>query len=205
MTEAEWITTKMPLDMLRAGLPVWDERKAFLASYHCLRHAWNRLTDIQRHYVESVTRFVEGEGIAENRDQAFGEVQREFQRTPFDWRTYYTSQAVRCFSHRIGQGSLIEVFRNLAEAPLEKEWQCALIREIFGNPFRPVRADPTWRTSDVLLLARGIYNESAFDRLPILADALQDAGCDNDAVLNHCREPGEHVRGCWVIDLILRK
>ena len=78
-----------------------------------------------------------------------------------------------------------------------------LVRDIFGNPFRPVAADPAWRTSDVLALARGIYDEKAFDRLPILADALQDAGCDSPGLLNHLREPGEHVRGCWALDLLL--
>jgi hypothetical protein len=81
----------------------------------------------------------------------------------------------------------------------------ALLRDIFGNPFRPVEADPAWLTSDVVALARGIYEEKAFDRMPILADALQDAGCNNDDVLAHCREPGEHVRGCWVVDLVLGK
>ncbi len=81
-----------------------------------------------------------------------------------------------------------------------------LIRDIFGNPFRPVAFDPAWRTSDVLLLARGIYDERAFDRMPILADALQDAGCTNDDILNHCRDTAQvHVRGCWVVDLVLGK
>jgi hypothetical protein len=79
------------------------------------------------------------------------------------------------------------------------------LRDIFGNPFRPVPFDPAWLTSDVLLLARGIYEERAFDRMPILADALQDAGCDNEEVLDHCRGPGPHVRGCWVVDLVLGK
>ncbi|MBN9122373.1 MAG: hypothetical protein J0I06_25070 [Planctomycetes bacterium] len=78
------------------------------------------------------------------------------------------------------------------------------MREVFGNPFRPVDVSP-WLTSDVVALARGIYDERAFDRMPILADALQDAGCDNVNVLDHCRGPGEHVRGCWVIDLLLGK
>jgi hypothetical protein len=81
-----------------------------------------------------------------------------------------------------------------------------LLRDIFGNPFRPVTIDPTWRTSDVLALARGIYDERALDRMPILADALQDAGCDNDDILAHCRDTNTpHARGCWVVDLILNK
>jgi hypothetical protein len=55
------------------------------------------------------------------------------------------------------------------------------------------------------LLAQSIYTDRAFDRMPILADALEDAGCDNADILNHCRQPGEHVRGCWAVDLILGK
>jgi hypothetical protein len=78
-----------------------------------------------------------------------------------------------------------------------------LIRELFGNPFRPVTLNPAWRTSNVTGLAQSIYDDRAFDRLPILADALEDAGCDNADILNHCRQPGEHVRGCWVVDLVL--
>jgi len=80
-----------------------------------------------------------------------------------------------------------------------------LIRDVFGNPFRPVVVAPEWLTPDVLAIAAGIYSERAFDRMPILADALQDAGCDSSDILNHCRQPGEHVRGCWVVDLILGK
>jgi hypothetical protein len=83
--------------------------------------------------------------------------------------------------------------------------QVRLVQDIFGNTFRPLSLDPTWLTSTVLALATGIYNEKAFDRMPILADALQDAGCDDDEILNHCRQPGEHVRGCWCVDLLLQK
>jgi hypothetical protein len=88
----------------------------------------------------------------------------------------------------------------------ERNAQAALLRCIFGNPFRPAAADPAWRTSTAVALARGIYDERAFDRLPILADALQDAGCENEDVLNHCRNEAQpHVRGCWAIDLVLGK
>ena len=84
--------------------------------------------------------------------------------------------------------------------------QAHLIGCIFGNPFRPVAFDPQWLTSTVTQLAHGIYADLAFDRMPILADALQEAGCDNDDILNHCRDPkGIHARGCWVIDRILGK
>ena len=81
--------------------------------------------------------------------------------------------------------------------------QCLLLREIFGNPFRPVAVDPNWLTSAVVGLARGILEERAFERLPILADALEEAGCQESAILTHCRSSGPHVPGCWVIDLLL--
>jgi hypothetical protein len=80
-----------------------------------------------------------------------------------------------------------------------------ILKDIFGNPFRPAAFDPSWLTSTVVSLATGIYKERAFDRLPILADALQDAGCENEAVLSHCRGDLVHVRGCWVVDLVLGK
>jgi hypothetical protein len=80
-----------------------------------------------------------------------------------------------------------------------------MLRCLFGNPFRPITIDPSCLTSTVQQLAQAIYDDRAFDRLPILADALEDAGCDNTEILNHCRQPGVHVRGCWVIDLLLQK
>jgi hypothetical protein len=84
----------------------------------------------------------------------------------------------------------------------ERAAQAELVRDIFGNPFRPVAVEQSWLTSTVAALAEGMYQDRAFDRLLILADALQDAGCDNEDVLNHCRQTCEHVRGCWVVDLL---
>jgi hypothetical protein len=84
-------------------------------------------------------------------------------------------------------------------------YQASSLRCIFGNPFRPVTFDLSWLTSTVVALATGIYQDRAFDRMPILADALQDAGCENEDILNHCRGEGVHVRGCWLVDLILGK
>ena len=84
--------------------------------------------------------------------------------------------------------------------------QVALARDIFGNPFRPVAFSPAWRTDTAVSLARGMYESREFSAMPILADALQDAGCDNDDILNHCRDAKQvHVRGCWVTDLVLGK
>lgn len=86
------------------------------------------------------------------------------------------------------------------------------LHEVIGNPFRPYRFESIWRTPTVLGLARGIVTDGAYDRMPILADALLDADCDEEAILRHCRgterhASGEcsHSRGCWVLDLILEE
>jgi hypothetical protein len=80
-----------------------------------------------------------------------------------------------------------------------------LLRDIFGNPFRGVDIFAEWRTDTVVILARQMYESRDFSALPILADALQDAGCNSEDVLNHCRGPGPHVRGCRVVDAVLGK
>jgi hypothetical protein len=83
--------------------------------------------------------------------------------------------------------------------------QAALLRDIFGNPFRPVTLDPTWLTPTVKALAQAIYEERAFADLPVLADALEEAGCNSQEILSHLRGPGAHTRGCWALDLLLGK
>jgi hypothetical protein len=93
-------------------------------------------------------------------------------------------------------------------ASAERQAQADLVRCIFGNPFRPAPpldpAVPQWNGGAVLKLAEATYQERTFDRLPILADALEEAGCTDPAILDHCRSLGPHARGCFVLDLILR-
>lgn len=111
--------------------------------------------------------------------------------------------AVQCVADDIGnkpcgQGTVIGEAFQLPD----------LLREIFGNPFRWTVVDPVWiawNDGEVVKLATFIYEERAFDRLPILADALEEAGCHDHAILSHCRQPGEHTRGCWALDLLLGK
>jgi hypothetical protein len=93
-----------------------------------------------------------------------------------------------------------------------REIQSDCVRDIFGNPFRPVALDPAWRTPTVAGLATAAYEERTLpagtldpDRLAVLADALEETGCDNTDILSHLRGPGPHVRGCWVVDLLLGK
>jgi hypothetical protein len=88
----------------------------------------------------------------------------------------------------------------------EQEIQAALLRDLYGPLlFHPVTIDPQWLTPNVVALAQAIYDERTFDRMPILADALEETGCKNGDILCHCRNEGPHVRGCWVVDLLLGK
>ncbi len=92
--------------------------------------------------------------------------------------------------------------RSLAGEQKAEELQFGLIWDIFGNPFKPVTIQPGWRTTNVVALANYAYRERAFDAVPVLADALEGAGCEDEVILSHCRGPGPHVRGCFVVDLI---
>jgi hypothetical protein len=124
------------------------------------------------------------------------------------------SGCLHCCTHYAGYASTKAIptsdrdydAHSLTTATAEIHTQVNLLREIFGNPFRPATFSPAWRTTDVMLLAKGIYDARAFDRMPILADALQDAGCDIEDILNHLRNmSATHVRGCWALDSVLGK
>jgi hypothetical protein len=79
-----------------------------------------------------------------------------------------------------------------------------LVHDVVGNPFRPI-VEAAWRIRTVTQFAQVIYADRAFDRLPILADLMEDAGCAVEDILNHLRDSGHHVRGCWALDLAVGK
>jgi hypothetical protein len=94
---------------------------------------------------------------------------------------------------------------------VERRLQCGFVRDIF-NPFRPVSINPAWLTPTVTALAIAAYEECVLPageldpaRLAVLADALEEAGCDKDEILTHLRSPGPHIRGCWPVDALLGK
>src|SRR5262249_22507541 len=89
--------------------------------------------------------------------------------------------------------------------PAEPAAQAHLLRCIFGDPYRPATIDPVWLAPGVANLAQTLYEDRAFDRMPELAAALEAAGGKDADLLGHCRQPGPHVRGCWVVDAILGK
>lgn len=87
----------------------------------------------------------------------------------------------------------------------EKEAQASLLRDICGNPFHPPTIDRAWLLPEVVYFARQIYEGGTFEWMPDLADTLQEAGCSDPDIVDHCRQPGEHVRGCWLLDALLGK
>jgi hypothetical protein len=106
-------------------------------------------------------------------------------------------------------------YRPTVDSQTRDEWQkivkydrrklCVLFRDIILHPCRLTKVDPAWQTGTVTALAQAIYTDRAFDRMPILADGLEDAGCTDTAILKHCRGSGPHTRGCWVVDLLFGK
>jgi hypothetical protein len=107
-------------------------------------------------------------------------------------------------ARRVGLGPLLEPSDQVA--PLERRRRlCDLIRDLFGYPCRRFDFSPTWLSGHrdtVVRMARAIYEEDRFTDLPVLADALEEAGCTNLHILNHCRGPGPHAKGCWVVDAL---
>jgi hypothetical protein len=202
MTEEEWLAAEHPERMERFIGPVASPRKARLYACACCRHIWNWMTDVRsRKAVEVAEAFADGEANRkELRSASLGA-----RAVAGDGVYDVHNMAVIVADALVPlNGYLAATAANHTDLNLVP--YCGYLRDIFGNPSRPATVDPAWLTSTVVALAEGIYEERAFDRMPILADALQDAGCDNDDVLNHCRDTTlTHVRGCWVIDLLLGK
>jgi hypothetical protein len=193
-------------------------RKLRLFTCACADRVWHLIPDPFRRAVELGERLCEGENVA-NLIAALGDRRVE---GPLA-RRHAAHAARACVGTAIWHAAVTGAdaaamaagwVRQAAEGDqvsrayeqgkqAEELTQAMLLREIVPDPFRPIPLDRRWLTSTVVALARGIYHEKAFDRLPILSDALQDAGCANDDMLNHCRSEGPHVRGCWVVDLVL--
>ena len=211
MTEEEWKTCGVSDRMLRRVRRTASPRKARLFGVACGYRVWQHLPDLRsRTAVEVAERFSDGQATAAEL-QAVRDA-----RPPGEAVSGYHERNLGYLFHYLTADDPREAFTHWQIGPrIGREaglgWRTQLVsigdlvRCIFGNPFRPVAFDPSWLTSTVRALAEGIYEDRAFDRMPILADALQDAGCDNADILDHCRGDGPHVRGCWVVDLVLGK
>ena len=233
MTQDEWRVCTDPEAMVRFLLGKASDRKMRLFGVACCRRVWHLLPDDPRprNAVLIAKRFADGLASAEELAAALDDntplrtpvlsspesISHAFSATDcvVEADLFFGSQeaashaaeAVACAAGEAVDGDGYDGAWKVARSR-EEEVQCRLLRDIIGpSPCQPPPApNPSWLAwNDGVIpkLAQAIYDECAFDRLPILADALEDAGCDNPAILAHCRSGGEHVRGCWVVDLLL--
>jgi len=226
MTEAEWLECAEPERMLEHLLlrkllhgPA-SERKLRLLACACCRRNWERVTEPTRKVIEANEQYADGvityngvrtflEPILDPEPGSAGE------RYPRRGLSSTERSAWHLSVRQLGRAQAQNVMDDLrAGNPKrsrhisEASTQASLVREIFGNPFRlrvSRKAWLLWNDRTIPKMAEAIYTDRAFDRLPILGDALEDAGCTNRDILDHCRGPGPHVRGCWVVDLVLDK
>jgi hypothetical protein len=209
MTEEEWVASEdwYPMaEFLSARAAARNDnfaetRKANLLCAACCRMHWGWLTDGCRSLVLAIERHADRPALT---DPDWGEFAEELQSSrdaaPEDLQAAFDALEDAAYT-------TWQIGTQFGGAAERKE-QTPLARDIFGNPFRAVVVDPAWLAwseGRVRRLAQSIYDDRAFDRLPVLADALEDAGCADRAVLDHCRSGGPHVRGCWVLDLLLGK
>jgi hypothetical protein len=193
MTEAEWLGDDgEPMLEFLAGHPCETDRKLRLFAVACWRQAVSTYP-LEAAEMEAVEEYADGRIDTDGLLAAHRAHYRHlFPGDPdsalslvLDAGEYAYSEATRTAEARAAAAGLL--------------------RDIFGNPFRPVTFSPEWRTDTAVSLARQMYESRDFGAMPILADALQDAGCEDDDILSHCRDDGPHVRGCWVVDLVLGK
>jgi hypothetical protein len=222
MDEAEWLGCTEPQPMLEFLGGKASERKLRLFARHCFyRLHPHGISEEAFFAVDFTELFADGGTTAEELASA-----RAFGLDHLDNYGFTASAVFEAFScvtaasavEIVGcAGHVIEALAYMgfeaAELQAELANQCQFLHDLFGPLlFRSVSLDPAWRTPTVTAAARAVYEKRILpvgtldlDRLAVLADALEDAGCDNADILAHLRGPGQHVRGCWVIDLLLGK
>ncbi|MCI0459738.1 MAG: hypothetical protein L0Z62_22535 [Gemmataceae bacterium] len=215
MNEHEWLACAAASEMLHYlehfhSSPV-SERKLRLFACACCRRIGDHFPDEgHRRAVEVAERFADGLASLSDLEEARRPVWQCIQRATVQGVTHAASWAVL---RAAGEVRVRDYWAGVAADALgavkarrtEQEAQAALLRDIVGNPFRPALVDPpwlTWNRGAVPQMARIIYEERRFEEMPCLGDALEDAGCTDSALLAHCRGSREHVRGCWVVDLL---
>jgi hypothetical protein len=218
MTEQEWLACEDALLVLRRLGNQLSDRKLRLWLCGGCRRVWPSLSLQQvRNAVEAAEQFSDGriddKKLATALEAALIAF-AQFGRRNFHKLTSDPAVAIKSFKLTLAANAATPDPRQLllaAEFPIPDDSTFRavaspdLLRCVAGKPFRPVVFELKWRTDDVLGLARGIDEDRAFDRLPLLADAMMDAGCNDEQILAHCRQQGPHVRGCWVVDGCLGK
>jgi hypothetical protein len=225
MTEAEWQACVNPRLMLEFIRSTASDRRMRLFAVACCRSVWHLLKDEEgKEAVEVAEGYVDGVGTSDEMIRAYVETNhliqvyrarsRNIHKDAMAFALLAVLRSVSggwCFYGQDWEYDSFDPLQCASDAAeyveIGSAWaqKGSTFRDIFGNPFRPVTFHPEWRTSTVLALAQQMYDARDFTAMPILADALQDSGCENSDILPHCRQPGEHVRGCWLVDLVLDK
>jgi hypothetical protein len=225
MTESEWLACTDPDKMLQYSHKKPSERKRRLFCCACCRRLWSLLTDQRSRKVIEVTElYVDGLTSKKEMDAAqaaaaaaskeVAEMAPPPRPNRRETRAGLMAVEAAWAAPRLSKLSAQFARRAVWEAGQAEEeaFQCEILRDLFGNPFRPVSIEPSWLTPTVTSLATAAYEERELPsghldaaRLGVLTDALEGAGCDNAEILTHCCSGGEHVRGCWVVDLLLGK
>jgi hypothetical protein len=214
MTEAEWFECREPqkmLDWLRAAGDLSERKARLFAVACCLTCFGYRLRDTRSTQAVGVAaRYADGLVDAEVVLEAVAladAVDEARYGLAFDaYDAAAAEAAARALDDPLVAASMSTT---VACDKLEQQVQADLLCDLFGPlPFRDIALDPAWLARNdgtIAKLAASIYEERAFERMPILGDALEEVGCRDEEILSHCRVPGPHVRGCWVVDLLLQK
>ena len=214
MTEIEWESGADPTPMLQSVRDKTSDRKLRLFAAAAFGRLIALLPDPrQRRGIEVLEQLAEGAVTLDMCRGVTSEVRHAI--PPDEWTpgspppVFHSHYAALMLYREFCSSSIavhaVHAADGLGDGAGERREQARLMRCIFGHPFRGRAIDARWLGPAVVSLARTIYEERAFDRLPILADALEAAGCDESELFAHCRGEGPHVRGCWVIDAILGK
>ncbi len=203
MTEEEWLYCTDPQPMLAFLKGKASDRKLRLVAVACSRRMWDWIDALGRAAVEVAERYADGCADPEELRAARLACQRAGDQAA--WYAAATNPAIA--ARNAARSAQAGVANNavLGTEAAELFAQASLVREIFGNPFRPLSMDPSWLTPAVIELAQAIYDDLAFDQMPELTHILHEAGCENGEILSHCRGPWPHVKGCWALDLVLGK
>jgi hypothetical protein len=202
MTEAEWQSCTDPTPMLAFLGGKASGRKLRLFACACCQP----ITDLfpipaYRELIESAERFADG-GVSKrqlgDRYRAVAQHSNSLLAMTVcgvsDPTASYAAKKTARRLHELAPAA------GLQRSALSQSQAC-LLRDLFGSPFRPIAPQPSWQTPNAVTLASTIYDERRWELLPLLADLLEEAGCPVE-VSEHCRGPGPHVRGCWVVDLV---
>jgi hypothetical protein len=210
MTEAEWGAAVDPQAMLRVLRGRGSDRKLRLFAAACCRLVWDDLPFEEcRVAVQLGERYADGLATAAELGSAARALNRLIapERGCHARLAQAASRLLRPRFSRVNADWVAAMARTGRGKGVLAARQCDVVRDVIGTPLRRVVVSVSDRSrkAGVLGLAQGIYDRRAFDRLPALGDALADAGCDSADVLAHCRVPGVHTRGCWVIDCLLER